>query len=314
MKLAVPRTPGMLRGRTALITGGAGGLGYACASRLLALGARVLIADIDAAAGARALDSLRARHAGAEVEFHRVDLADLASVGELAASCAARCERLDLLLNNAGIYPPAQRMQTAQGWELSLAISLIGPHALTLQLLPLLERSGSGRVVTITSLVQSQGRIDFDDPFLLRAYRPIDAYRQSKLAALAFAFELQRRLTAAGSSVVSLAAHPGVCRTQLGRNRRRQGSDSRWQQFKADFFAATQMRFGQAPEQAADSVVVALCAAGLPAEALVGPGGFMQMAGAPVLVKPNPLALDRSFGSRLWALAQAGSGSGGSLG
>ncbi|AXQ31297.1 SDR family NAD(P)-dependent oxidoreductase [Solimonas sp. K1W22B-7] len=308
MPLPIPRDPELLRGRTALVTGGAGGLGHASASRLLALGAGVLLADINAEAGEQAAAALRARHAGAEVGFQRVDLSDLASVRELAAACERRWPRLDLLLNNAGIYPPAQRMQTSEGWELSLAISLIGPQALTLQLLPLLERGGSSRVVTITSLVQSQGRIDFDDPFLKRVYRPIDAYRQSKLAALAFAVELQRRLAAAGSSVSSLAAHPGVCRTQLGANRRRQASDSWLQGFKADFFAYTQRRFGQEPEQAADSVVVALCGQGLPPAALVGPGGWLQMAGAPVLLPPNPLALDASFGARLWTLAQDCSG------
>ena len=308
MPLAVPDTPGLLRGRTALVTGGAGGLGLASASRLLALGARVLLADINAAAGEQAATVLRTRHAGAEVEFLPVDLSDMASVRALATAVASRFERLDLLLNNAGIYPPAQRMQTAEGWELSLTIALIGPHALTLQLLPLLERSEAGRVVTITSLVQSQGRFDFDDPFLQRRYRPIDAYRQSKLAALTFAVELQRRLEAAGSRVRSLAAHPGVCRTQLGQNRRRQASDSWLQRFKADFFAYTQMRFGQEAEQAADSVMVALCAEGLPPAAFVGPSGWMQMAGSPALQRPNPLALDPALGGRLWALAESCSG------
>ncbi|HEY0913820.1 MAG TPA: SDR family NAD(P)-dependent oxidoreductase [Solimonas sp.] len=309
MRLAIPETPGLLRGRRALVTGGAGGLGLASASRLLALGASVLLADINAAAGEPAAAALRARHPGAEVEFLPVDLSDMASVRALVTAVVARGDRLDLLLNNAGIYPPAQRMQTAEGWELSLAVALIGPHALTLPLLPLLERSEAGRVVTITSLVQSQGRIDFADPFLQRRYRPIDAYRQSKLAALTFAVELQRRLEAAGSRVRSLAAHPGVCRTQLGQNRRRQASDSRLQRFKADFFAYTQMRFGQEAEQAADSVLVALCAEGLPSAAFIGPSGWMQMAGAPALQHPNPLALDPALGARLWALAESCNGS-----
>jgi NAD(P)-dependent dehydrogenase (short-subunit alcohol dehydrogenase family) len=303
MSLPIPDTPGLLRGRRALVTGGAGGLGYASASRLLDLGARVVLADINAAAGEKAAAALRARHAGAEVEFLAADLSDMASVRSLAAAVAAQGD-LDLLLNNAGIYPPAQRMQTAEGWELSLAIALIGPHALTLQLLPLLERSEAGRVVTITSLVQSQGRIDFADPFLQRRYRPIDAYRQSKLAALGFAVELQRRLAAAGSRVASLAAHPGVCRTQLGQNRRRHASDSWWQRSAAGFFAYTQQRFGQEAAQAADSVLVALCAEGLPPAALVGPSGWLQMAGAPALQRPNPLALDPTVGARLWALAE----------
>lgn len=304
MRLPVPDTPDLLRGRSALVTGAAGGLGYASASRLLGLGARVLLADINAAAGEQAVATLRARHPGAELEFLAADLSDMGSVRALAAAVAARGDRLDLLLNNAGIYPPSQRMQTAQGWELSLAIALIGPHALTLQLLPLLERSEAGRVVAVTSLVQSQGRIDFEDPFLRLRYRPIDAYRQSKLAALAFAVELQRRLAAAGSRVSSVAAHPGVCRTQLGQNRRRNASDSWWQRGTADFFAYTQQRFGQEAERAADSILAALCAPGLPAGALVGPSGWLQMAGPPALQRPNPLALDAAFGARLWALAE----------
>lgn len=308
MSLAVPQNPDFLRGRTALVTGGAGGLGYAAASRLLALGARVFIADINAVAGEQAAALLRERHPAADAEFLPVDLSDMASVHALADACAARCERLDLLLNNAGIYPPARRMQTAQGWELSLAIALVGPQALTLRLLPLLERSEAGRVVGVTSLVQAQGRIDFDDPFLLRRYSPIDAYRQSKLAALALAMELQRRLAAAGSRVRSLAAHPGVCRTQLGQNRRRNPDDSWWQRGTADFFAYTQQRFGQEAGQAADSLLVALCGDGLPPAAFIGPGGWLQMAGAPALARPNPLALDPAFGARLWALAEGCSG------
>src|SRR5690606_12260128 len=127
----------------------------------------------------------------------------------------AALPRLDGLINNAAIMAPPERGVSADGFESQLATNYIGHFALTAQVLPLLRRSESPRVVTLASIAVARGAIDFDDLQSARSYDPYGAYAQSKLACLMFAFELQRRSDAAGWGIRSIAAHPGVAVTAL---------------------------------------------------------------------------------------------------
>src|SRR5208283_3110655 len=130
---------------------------------------------------------------------------------------------LDLLINNAGVMAPKRRLQTRDGFEIQFGTNVLGHFALTAVLLPALVRAAVGhpqrpRVVTLASIAHKQGQLNFDDLLSAKSYGPMVAYRQSKLADLMFAFELDRRLGAAGppiSGVMSLAAHPGVANTNL---------------------------------------------------------------------------------------------------
>jgi NAD(P)-dependent dehydrogenase (short-subunit alcohol dehydrogenase family) len=212
-------------GRRVIITGANSGIGYHTAAVLAQRGAEIVLACRDRPRGEAALARLNRLVPAARVQLELLDLASLASVREFAARQTASGKPLDILINNAGVYAPPRRAETVDGFELQFGTNVLGHFALTLLLLPLLNQTATAaterpRVVTIASIAHKTGRIDFDDLQSTRRYRPMVSYRQSKLADLMFAFELDRRLRAAGSRVMSVAAHPGVSNTNLFRDDR----------------------------------------------------------------------------------------------
>jgi NAD(P)-dependent dehydrogenase (short-subunit alcohol dehydrogenase family) len=226
--LDMPWTPADIAdqtGRRILITGANSGIGYQAARALARKGAEVVLACRDAQRGEAALAALEADSPGARAELEIVDLASLSSVRALAQKTLAKRRPLDVLINNAGVMAPSKRTETADGFELQFGTNVLGHFALTALLMPALEQaaaessesSGRPRIVTIASIAHRSGRLDFDDLQSTNAYSPMRAYRQSKLADLMFALELDRRLRAAGSRVMSVAAHPGVASTRLFR-------------------------------------------------------------------------------------------------
>jgi NAD(P)-dependent dehydrogenase (short-subunit alcohol dehydrogenase family) len=209
-------------GRRVIITGANSGIGYHAASALARHGAEVVLACRDAQRGADAIARLQRETPGARLQLEQLDLASLASVRAFAERELALRRPLDLLINNAGVMAPPRRLETKDGFELQFGTNVLGHFALTALLLPALERAANEskerpRVVTIASIAHKTGRLDFDDLQATRRYGPMVSYRQSKLANLVFAFELDRRLRAAGSRVMSVAAHPGVANTNLFR-------------------------------------------------------------------------------------------------
>jgi protochlorophyllide reductase len=194
-------------GRLALITGANSGLGLETARALLARGATVVLAcrNRRRAEQARAELLTAAADGGGAIDLLELDLASLASVRGAAAGLADRYGRLDLLINNAGLMA-LPRLLTGDGFEMQLGVNHLGHFALTLALLPLLAGRPDSRVVTVTSGAQYFGRIAFDDLQGERRYDRWAAYGQSKL---------QERLRDRGTGVLSLAAHPGVARTNL---------------------------------------------------------------------------------------------------
>ena len=176
-------------GKLIVVTGANSGIGKEAARRLGAAGARVIMAVRTVAKGEQARAEILARHPAARLEVRRVDLADLASVGEFADGLAGQA--VDVLINNAGVMAPPTRMTTADGFELQFGSNFLGPFALTVRLLPLLAAAVEPRVVTMSSGVASYGRIRFDDlQWERRRYRPNLAYAQSKLADLMLALHL----------------------------------------------------------------------------------------------------------------------------
>lgn len=207
-------------GRRILITGANSGIGYDAALELARRGANVVLACRDRAKGEVALAALRKEIPSADAELAQLDLALLASVRDFAASELNRQRPLDLLINNAGVMAPPKRLETADGFELQFGTNVLGHFALTGLLLPALEQAarqsgGRSRIVTIASIAHKRGQIHFSDLQSVQGYSPMRAYQQSKLANLMLAFELDRRLRAAGLPVVSVAAHPGVAQTPL---------------------------------------------------------------------------------------------------
>ena len=204
-------------GRTVVITGASSGVGRQAAVVLAGAGANVVLACRDEAKASAVVDHIRAATPKAQVSVVLLDLASLDSVREAARRIGAEHERIDVLINNAGVmWSP--RGTTADGFELQFGTNHLGHFALTGLLLERLLTVDGSRIVTVASPAHKQGRIDFDDLQSVRRYRRSAAYAQSKLANLLFTYELQRRLTAKGVPTVALAAHPGGARSELNRN------------------------------------------------------------------------------------------------
>jgi NAD(P)-dependent dehydrogenase (short-subunit alcohol dehydrogenase family) len=197
-----------LTGRVAVVTGANSGLGRVTATELARRGAHVVLAVRDTAAG----DQVASRIGG---EVRELDLASLASVRRFAAGLTAGHPVIDLLVNNAGVVLLGPRRTTADGFELHLGTNMLGHFALTGLLLDALTAAPAARVVSLSSITHKSAHLDFADLMSTRDYRAAAAYGRSKLATTLFGLELDRRLRAAGSPVISTLAHPGLTRTNL---------------------------------------------------------------------------------------------------
>jgi len=277
-----------LTGKTAIVTGASSGIGLATAKALVAHGARVILAVRDEAKGRNAAKAMPGP-GGAEVAV--LDLASLDSVRAFARDWSR--QPVDLLINNAGVMiPPLSR--TADGFELQFGTNHLGHFALTNLLLP----NVTGRVVTVSSSAHRYGRIDFDDlNWERRRYRAWRAYGQSKLANLLFTAELQRRLTEAGSPVLSMAAHPGYAATNLQSH-----SDSRLMEF-----AMGTLGNRLVAQDAASGALPTLYAATaeLPGNTFAGPSGFGGLRGAPAPCARSNAASDAEVARRLWQVSES---------
>ena len=196
-------------GRRAIVTGANSGIGFYTALELAHHGAEVVLASRDLTKANDARARILAEVPSAKAHADLLDLASLASVRAFAERQQDR--PLDLLVNSAGVMAPPKRKLTADGLELQFGTNVVSHFALTALLLPVI----TSRVVTIASIAHKRGKLNFDDLQSERRYSPMGAYQQSKLADLMFALELDRRLKAHGSPILSNAAHPGIANTNL---------------------------------------------------------------------------------------------------
>jgi NAD(P)-dependent dehydrogenase (short-subunit alcohol dehydrogenase family) len=202
-----------MAGKVVLVTGGTGGIGKATAIGLAALGARVGITGRDIARSEQAAAEIRTLSGNPVVDAFAADLSSQAEVHRLATAVLNAYPRLDVLVNNVGGFW-AHRHQTADGLEHTFALNHLASFLLTNLLLDRLKASAPARVVTVSSHVQAEGRIDFDDPQGARKYSGQSAYSQSKLANVMFTNELARRVE--GTGVTANSLHPGIVRTDFG--------------------------------------------------------------------------------------------------
>jgi NAD(P)-dependent dehydrogenase (short-subunit alcohol dehydrogenase family) len=293
-----------LKGKRALVTGAASGLGFQVAAALAHHGATVILADRNVEGGRAAIQRIREQTPGSKVEFRELDLAELAFIRRFAAELAADGQPLDILVNNAGILPPLTRRTTKDGFELKFGINYLGHFALTGLLLEALLRSKAPRVVGVASLVQAWGHIDFDDLQAERSYDPERAYNQAKLACLMFALELQERSKAAGSRLTCIAAHPGIARTSIGEGRRGQPRTKirDWLSYFA--FQIAMNVLSQTPELGALPILYAATSPEAVGGGFYGPDGFGQISGYPKRVKPSAAAQDAAVRRRLWEVSE----------
>ncbi|MEU8570058.1 oxidoreductase [Streptomyces pathocidini] len=287
-------------GRTAVVTGANSGIGYAAARELAGNGARVVLACRSEPRGEDAESRIRAEVPDADVQFMRLDLADLASVREFAERYGRGRggDRLDLLINNAGVMALPER-RTADGFEMQFGINHLGHFALTGLLLPRLLATPRARVVSVSSVMHAVSNIDLRDLNSERRYRRWIAYGRSKTANLLFVHELARRLARAGSDVVAAAAHPGYASTNL------QTAGARMEGRRAaERFAEWGNRvFAQTSDAGALPTLYAATAPGVTADSFTGPR-LQGWRGAPVPSFRARWTLDDRAGELLWEASE----------
>lgn len=289
------------QGRLAVITGATGGIGWEAALALAGAGADVVLTGRDNAKGETALTKIRAQHPGAQIRYMHLDLANLASVADFAQQFNREHDKLDLLINNAGVMVPPTRFATRDGFELQFGTNYLGHFALTHHLLPALRAGKQPRVVNVSSGAHRMlAAIHFDDLQWERRYQPWRAYAQSKLALLMFAFELQRRSDAQGWGLLSDACHPGYARTGLQTSGPNLGR------------AETKQKFGGLLESflsqsAAEGALPTLFAATSPEAkkaGYYGPQNAFEMKGPVGEAKVGKQARDPAVAERLWRVSE----------
>ena len=278
-------------GKTAVVTGATGGLGYETALALAKAGAEVILTGRDDKKGQSAIEKISREVIGAKTSYEHLDLASLASIADFSERMQAR-PSLDLLINNAGVMALPRRQTTADGFEMQFGTNYLGHFALTARLMPLLRRASGPRIVSLSSLAHRTASVDFDDLQGARVYSPWKAYGQSKLACLMFALELQRRSDAAGWNLISNAAHPGFARTGLFASGPG-GLVSLATDFAAPFF-------GQSAADGARPILCAATSLNAKPSTYYGPGGFGELRGTPAIALVMPRARDAAAAARLW--------------
>ncbi|MEU4163336.1 oxidoreductase [Actinoplanes sp. NPDC026670] len=282
-----------LTGRTAVVTGANSGLGLVTATELAHHGAHVILAVRDTAAGHDA-----ARRIGGPVEVRALDLADLDSVRTFAAHLNADHPTIDLLINNAGTVLLGPRHTSADGHELHLATNMLGHFALTGLLLDTLAKAPAARVVSLSSITHRNAHLDFGDLMFEHRYRASTAYGRSKLATTVFGVELDRRLRATASPVISVLAHPGLTRTNL--------TPRAWQHRgrAGQLIARLGLLATQPVEQGALPQLRAATRPGIGGGTFLGPAGLAETRGPVADAKLSREAADPAVGRRLWAAAE----------
>ena len=272
-----------LHDRTVVVSGANSGIGLVTAREVARAGARVVLAVRDEGRGHAAAATI-----DGDSEVRRLDLADLASVRQFAETWTGD---VHVLINNAGVMA-VPRQRTADGFEMHIGTNHLGPFALTNLLLPNIV----DRVVTLSSGVHRMGRLALDDlNWERRRYSPWSAYAQSKLANLLFTLELDRRLTAAKSSVRAVAAHPGYAATNL--------QSHAGNPISLALMRATNALFAQSD---VDGALPTLFAAtqDLPGNRYVGPSGFQELRGHPTVVGRSTAAANRTTALALWQASE----------
>ncbi len=282
-----------LTDKTYLITGGNQGLGFETAKYLGHKGANLILACRSPERAEKARLDLKNRIKG-QVDVVQLDLSDLKSVRSAARDLHRRFDKLDAVINNAGIMqcPP---QKTKDGFEMQVGTNHLGHFLFSGLLLDLVEAAG-GRFVTLTSVANRSGALDFDDYMSERKYSPTGAYVQAKVSNLLFAFELDRRLKAAGSPAISIACHPGYSNTNL--------QSSGPAGLLNLIYKVVNPLFAQPPAQGAQPTVLAAAGKEAKRGAYYGPQNMNEFRGPAGDAKVPAHALDKTAWKRLWELSE----------
>ena len=273
--------------RVAVVTGANSGIGFETARALAQKGARVILGCRSRTLGPKAVARIRELVPGADVLFDQLDLASLDSIALFAKELTTEVDRVDLLINNAGVMMPPLGY-TRNGFELQLGVNHLGHFALTGHLMSILHATPVARIVTVSSLAHFAGRIHFADLQSQVSYNAFVAYAQSKLANLLFTRELARRLDNANVGVLAVAAHPGSTRTELQRH--------------SDLMHAAVRFFAQNAPAGALPTLYAATADGVRNGDYFGP--MFGMVGPPARAFTSPLVQDEEISAHLWDVSE----------
>ncbi len=276
-------------GRVILITGSNSGIGYEAAKVLAKKQAEVILAVRNLQKGKAAKEEILKVIPQAKVAVQELDLADLNSVKSFSENFLQQHQKLDVLINNAGIMIPPYG-KTIDGFESQMGTNHLGHFALTAQLFELLKSSGSSRIVNVSSTAHNMGNLNFDDlTWKTRKYVAWKAYGDSKIANLYFTNELGRRLKNAGVKVLTTAAHPGYAATEL-----QKGIGLKI----LNFLVAQSAFMGSLP------TLMAAIDSDANQGDFYGPSGFAQQRGFPKKVQPNKLSQDADIAAKLWNVSE----------
>lgn len=281
-----------LTGRTIVVTGGNGGLGYFVCEQLAGAGATVIMASRNTDKAHAAIAAIRTIVPGADVRFQELDLANLESVGNATVELS-REARIDSVVANAGVVGSPRRRSTTDGFELQFGTNHLGHYALLAGLMPVLETSAA-RIVHLGSISHRWVRLDTNN-LMPRKYHNYRSYAVSKLAGMTFGFELAERLRLLGSPVSSVVAHPGFALGMFTQSR----PGIRLHETVSPVRRAAMRGIAHGKDTGAWPLVRAAVDSAVPNGAYCGPDGWFQLKGQPAIVTAEDHARERNTASRL---------------
>jgi NAD(P)-dependent dehydrogenase (short-subunit alcohol dehydrogenase family) len=284
-----------LKGKIALVTGANSGLGYYTSLELARKGAHVVVAARNKEKGNAAVERIRSEVPEADLQFMKLDLANIELVKYFADAFIEEYERIDIMINNAGVMA-IPLMRTVQGFEMQFGTNHLGHFALTALMLRFIEQTPGARIVNVTSLMHKYGKFDFDDLNWQKSYNKWAAYSQSKLSNLYFTLELDRRLRAAGMKTAVMAAHPGYAATNL----QTKGGELEGSKMNVFFNNLANKVVAQPAWKGALPSLYAATSDKAESGKLYGPNGLGATRGYPTEEKINPKFLDPSVWKQLW--------------
>ncbi len=282
------------KGKVAIVTGANTGLGKEITLGLVRCDIKVIMACRNLQKAETTRQEILKENTNAELEIMELDLNSLASVRSFAKLFGEKYQQLHLLIENAGIMiPPFTK--TKDGFESQFGVNYLSHFLLTNLLMPVLNKTEGARVATTSSIAHKTGQIDFDNLNSENSYSKMEAYRQSKLACLMFAYELQRRLNKANSKVLAVSTHPGVSKTNLFYNLPK----------LLQVLTSPLIPFlTHPPKNAAQSMLYAVLGNDIEEADYIGPKGFRDMIGKPGKIKSEPQSYDKNVSKRLWEVSE----------
>lgn len=287
-----------LSGKVIIVTGGNVGLGYESVKAFAEKGATTILASRSIERGETAKAEIEKGNTSGTIEVMKLDLADLEGIKGFVEEFKSRFDRLDVLLNNAGIMM-SPYFKTKDGFEAQMGINHLGHFALTGQLLDLIKKTPGSRVVNVSSGAHKSGSMDFNNLLFEggSGYAPMRAYGRSKLANLLFTYELQRRFENHNLDAISVASHPGFSRTDLARYMVKK--------FYVRLLFPLSHLFSQSAAMGALTQIRAAVDPGVRGGDYYGPKkGRSEMAGYPQLVESNAASHNKEDAQRLWEVSE----------